>query len=312
VTGPALAVGTHGRVSVIIPFRNDVATIGKAVRSVANQSWRDLEILLCDDRSGDGSGAAATEALALYPNVCARILHADKPGVAAARNAGIDAASGEFIAFLDADDFWEVAKLERCVSLLRSTGATIVCHAEHWLGVDGNHRIVQYSRLMQADLTAAKSIFRLNPFSTSAVVVRTTAARSVGGFDSVLESAEDYDFWLKLSFSIGFSARFIDEPLGTYLLRKGSESSRVDARHRALLQIGRRYVSQISSSRLSRFVEHRRYNSRIFVSTGVRLFSAGDRWNGLAHVLRGLAEWPFRPEAATWLRTRLRSRDRTR
>jgi glycosyltransferase involved in cell wall biosynthesis len=312
VTTVTLTELTRDMVTVVIPFRNDVATIGKAVRSTASQSWKLLEIILCDDRSTDGSVAAAAEALAQYPSVSSRILRAEEPGVSAARNAGIKAASGEFIAFLDADDFWETTKVERCVSVLRSTQATIVCHAEYWVDTDGNSREVCYSRLMRTDRPAIESIFRLNPFSTSAVVVQTTAARAVDGFDSVLASAEDYDFWLKLSLTSGFSAQFIDEPLGTYLLRKGSESSRIDARHGALLQIGRRYLSHVGNSALARFLEHRRYNSRIFVSTGVRLLSAGDRWNGLRYVFRGLAEWPVRPEAATWVKSRLQSRNSRR
>lgn len=109
-------------VSVIVPVHDAAATLEATVRSLLGQSWRDIEILLVDDRSTDGSGDLARSLAARDGRV--RVLaNRRAPGAYGARNTGIDAATGEFVAFLDSDDWSPAERIARQAALL--SGAAI-------------------------------------------------------------------------------------------------------------------------------------------------------------------------------------------
>ena len=95
-------------ISVIIPVLNGEAYLAQAIESIRKQTWPNIEIIIIDDGSTDGTAELVTRR---YPDVCYR--YQDNAGIGAARNHGIDVTSGEYIAFLDADDYWIADKLER-------------------------------------------------------------------------------------------------------------------------------------------------------------------------------------------------------
>ena len=97
------------QVSVIIPTYNRAALVGEAIGSVLAQSWRGFELLVVDDGSTDDT----REILTAFGAAIKVIRHPRRRGVSAARNAGIQAAKGEWLAFLDSDDLWLSPKLER-------------------------------------------------------------------------------------------------------------------------------------------------------------------------------------------------------
>lgn len=95
-------------VSVVIPSFNRAATIGKAIRSVLDQTWQNFEIIIVDDASREPLDAVVQQ----FQDARLQLLvHPNNRGVSAARNTGIDAARGRFVAFLDSDDFWLPGKL---------------------------------------------------------------------------------------------------------------------------------------------------------------------------------------------------------
>ncbi len=106
-------------VSVIIPTYNRVKTIERAVNSVLAQTWTEQEVIVVDDGSTDQTG----EILKVYGDKI-RVIRQQNGGVSAARNAGIKAATGEIISFLDSDDEWLPSKTERqgeiCTSSARN------------------------------------------------------------------------------------------------------------------------------------------------------------------------------------------------
>ena len=97
-------------ISVIIPTYNRGALLGRAIRSVLAQSYRNIEIIVVDDASDDYSGAVVKE---FSDNRLSYIRHDSNMGGAKARNTGIKAAKGEYIAFQDSDDEWVKDKLEK-------------------------------------------------------------------------------------------------------------------------------------------------------------------------------------------------------
>jgi glycosyltransferase involved in cell wall biosynthesis len=283
------------RVSVVVPVHNAAGTIERALRSVAAQTFGDWELLVCDDGSTDGSGALAAPFLTGADGRSrGRVLRLGGGGAASARNHGIRAAAGEFVAFLDDDDWWEPCKLERCVAALDAGSLDVVCHSEVWATEGGGSTVRHYSALFDPGVPPFVSLMRNNPFSTSALVVRHDRLVAAGPFDEALPSAEDYDLWIRIAMLPGVRIGFIDEPLGTYLVRPGSESSKVDRRLRALLVIGERYSAPLRrASRLGAF-EPWAFRAKTYLTSGLRLAQQGDRARGARLAVAGLAMWPFR------------------
>jgi len=182
------------RVSLIIPTFNSGRLVVEAIASALAQTLPPDEIIVIDDGSTDDT----QERLAQFsPPV--RCIRQENQGVAAARNRGLAEATGDVIAFLDADDVWFNRKLELQLAAL----------AEHpeicMLGT----RVINWpagaapSVAADTDLPIGKVLWeRLvvrNYFVTSSVIVRRSALEKVGGFDPALRGPEDYDLWIRLA-----------------------------------------------------------------------------------------------------------------
>lgn len=205
----------HPRVSVIIPTFNATCTIAKAVESVLAQTFRDLEIIVVDDGSTDDTAAIA----AAYRDRIIYIYQENQER-AAARNRGLAEASGEYVAFLDADDLWAPAKLERQVAVLDAHPEVLVVYSQATV-IDGAGR-PRLSGYRPRTLGSGpdEPAFMLDrlvlsncvPMSTS--VARLTAVRESGGFDVRFRYPEDWDLWLRLASRGRFT--FLAEPLASY------------------------------------------------------------------------------------------------
>lgn len=119
-----------GKISVIIPVYNMENTVGKSIDSVLGQTWTDLELVLVDDGSTDASGRICDEAAARDTRV--KVIHKANGGVSSARNAGLKAATGDFIAWLDSDDWMEPKALAALMNAIDASGATMaICNYEN-------------------------------------------------------------------------------------------------------------------------------------------------------------------------------------
>ncbi len=116
-----------GLVSIIVPVFNRAAMLAEAVASAEAQSYRPIEVILVDDGSTDGTGAACDE-MACRNSVWIRSLHQTNAGPGAAREAGRRAARGEFLQYLDSDDWMHPRKLELQVEALRREPGAGVCY----------------------------------------------------------------------------------------------------------------------------------------------------------------------------------------
>src|SRR6187431_834910 len=133
--------GDSPLVSVIMIFHNAERFLNEAVRSVLGQTFGDIELLLIDDGSTDGSTGAAGKFAGEFPGLVHVFEHPEHAnrGMSASRNLGMVSARGELIAFLDSDDVWEPNHLAEQVHLLRSHPAVgMVCgRAMNWRSWDG-------------------------------------------------------------------------------------------------------------------------------------------------------------------------------
>lgn len=204
---------TH-RVAVVIPAFNAAAFLPVALRSLEQQSLRPEMVVVVDDGSTDGT-AAVCEQFGVH---CVR---QEQRGPGAARNRGVAETGAEFVAFLDADDWFAPAKLERCVGRLVELGATTLATdawmvvGDHVLRPKNDHREVP-------EVVTLERLLQDNPVICSTVVVRREVLLQVGGFDEdpQLMASEDYDLWVRLSHREPIA--YLAEPLSFYRSHPGS------------------------------------------------------------------------------------------
>lgn len=181
------------KVSVIIPAYNAAAFVEQSARSALEQTHADIEVIVIDDGSKDATAALAS---AIPGVICIR-----KPngGVSSARNAGMRASSGEFIAFLDADDIWHRQKIEAQVALMNRYPESDLGHTRIDLDMgsfDANAAIPLDGIPPHTLINDLEPSFRSPYLGTSSVMVRRRAYERVGGFDEALPFAEDIKFFL--------------------------------------------------------------------------------------------------------------------
>jgi len=184
-------------VSVLMPNHNGGVWLAEAIESLLDQTLGDLELIVVDDGSTDGS----PELLLAFAGRDARVrpVCLAKVGVVAARNRALAEARGAFIACLDSDDIALPGRLERQVSFLRDHPAVgIVASRSQGIGVDGRHR----GRPATSGLAPAAvklALERGNPIVHSSVMARADLVRRLGGYRPAFDVAEDYDLWLRAS-----------------------------------------------------------------------------------------------------------------
>jgi len=181
------------RVSVIIPTYNRSWCLSAAIDSILSQTFQNMELIVVDDGSTD-----ETPALLSRYGSRLRCLRQTNQGVSAARNNGIQAASGALIAFLDSDDTWQPEKLARQVAFFNRQPAAKICQTEEtWIrrGV----RVNPKRRHRKPSGWIFEASLALCLVSPSAVMMRRELLEEIGGFDESLPACEDYDLWLRIS-----------------------------------------------------------------------------------------------------------------
>jgi teichuronic acid biosynthesis glycosyltransferase TuaG len=207
----------HELVSVVMPVYNAEATLRASVESVLVQSHTAIELLAVDDGSRDASLQILVDLAARDSRV--RVLRMPaNGGVAAARNLALDAARGNYIAFLDSDDTWHSNKVERQLAAMGAEGARVSYTAYDRVGEDGRllSRVCPPASVGYADMLKSNRIGNLTGMYERAL--GEPRFRRVGH--------EDYVFWLECVRRAGRAIRAGDgESLARYLVRDGSLSS---------------------------------------------------------------------------------------
>lgn len=219
-------------VSVIIPTYNRANLLDRAIKSVLAQSYQDFEIIVVDDGSTDNTKEIIEN---LYDNRIKYIRHDQNKGGACARNTGIKASSGQYIAFLDSDDEWLPEKLDKQISLFSNCSDSVgAVYCSHYTHDDISGRIWKepFSDLKRGNLYNSL----LNgwcPASTSFFVLARNVFEKSGLFDDQLPSFQDYDLWIRVAEHYEFE--FIDEPLAIKHNHYGVQiASNLDSRTKGL------------------------------------------------------------------------------
>jgi glycosyltransferase involved in cell wall biosynthesis len=182
------------RVSIILPTCNRCAVLRRAVRSVLDQTYTDYELIVVNDGSGDETASY----LAAIASEKIRVVQSEHThGGGAARNKGIELASGNYCALIDDDDAWEPKKLEEQMSIIASHDPDL-CHTG--INVYSAHdRLLKYVFKKPRYDNNLRSIMYDNYIgTTSSVMVRTVLVQEIGGFDPALPALQDWDLYLRL------------------------------------------------------------------------------------------------------------------
>lgn len=201
-------------VSVIIPVYNGEKYIEECLRSVYQQSYHRIEIILIDDGSTDNSLNLINQ----FPGE-KKVISQQNTDVSQARNVGIQNADGQFIAFLDQDDVWENAKLEKQVHAFRENPDTDLVFTDSFKFNDkgdrrhprDKHEIA--SRLNDQNLFS--TLVRKNILMPSAVMIKKESIEKAGLFDSSFKTCGDYEMWLRMA-AMGMKFKYLPEPLALY------------------------------------------------------------------------------------------------
>lgn len=211
-------------VSVIIPTYNRIATLPQSISSVLNQTYVNLELIVMDDGSVDGT----EEYVKSIKDSRIKYMRSEiNSGPSAARNRGTELARGEYLAFQDSDDEWMPDKLEKQMALMLGEEAVSLVYSEYGVYLGGKFVSYVPSREVPSEEKSGDIFARLllHPLiGTPTMVVRTREFLEEGGFDESLKAYEDYEFTLRFARShrIGF--------IGEMLLKVNSSLDSVNRR----------------------------------------------------------------------------------
>ncbi len=206
---------TFELVSIVIPTHNREKLLEQALNSVRSQSWPNIEIIVVDDASNDGT-ALYLEREAAVDNRIKIVCNEAPQGGAVARNLGIKLASGVFVAFLDDDDLWEPDKLIKQIDMLRSNPSASAVSCSHIVKTNNGKHSLQKLHAPN-DL---QQVLKANKFGGASMCVTTKKAlNTIGGFDQSLRSGQDWDLWIRLC--VEGPILMSPEPLVIYQLHEG-------------------------------------------------------------------------------------------
>ncbi len=194
-------------ISVIIPTFNRAQTLRRALDSVLKQDYPIHEIIVIDDGSSDNTTQIIEEN---YPAIC--LIRQENRGVSAARNRGIHAASGQWIALLDSDDCWSPSKLSHQIKAFKANPKELICHTnETWM--DGGKRRNPMKKHAKKGGALFVDCLSQCTISPSTVMIKKALFEEVGYFDPTLPVCEDYDLWLRIC--ARYEVLYIDQALST-------------------------------------------------------------------------------------------------
>jgi len=227
-------------VSVVVPTYNHVRFIGKAVESVLSQTYPDLEVIVVDNYSQDGT----EQAVLSFRDPRVRYCKFSNNGViAASRNHGIRMARGEYVAFLDSDDIWLPEKLAKQMEAFNSSESPVLVYSRYRTISDdvvSADILPRRTRCVSGDIFT--SLYRGHFIACSGVLVDKNVLDRARGFDEAPElvAIEDMDLWFRIALMGRISCASPD-PLFLYRVHPGGVSRGYLRRYRRVLRLLNRY-----------------------------------------------------------------------
>jgi glycosyltransferase involved in cell wall biosynthesis len=263
-------------ISVIVPAYNAARFLPRCLQSIFAQTLQPAEVIVVDDGSTDNTASVAAR-------LGARVIRHENGGVATARNLGIQSATSEWIALLDADDFWMPEKLQLQVACIRPETVFVYTGIKIF-GDDGVH-----CEEPAVDVISARKMLRYcNPITPSTVLAKRELLLHDGGFREDLRACEDWEMWMRLQQLGEFQA--VRDPLTSYYVYPGSLSSDPEVMLQALYKmIDTTLLSDLHG--FERWICKRRVLAAQLCSAG--LIARDNRLkNEVGYIFCSLCAWP--------------------
>ena len=233
------------KLSVIIITYNMGRLIGTALDSLVNQTRKDFDVIVVDNHSTDDT----VQVTGKYSQLSIDVLEIHNEGILSkSRNLGVSKAKGEWVAFLDADDYWEREKVEELYRHINSVSEECVAISHRCYEKDlQKHTWKEMEVSFDHENLSKFLIINKNPFCLSGTAVRKASLLSVGGFSEnpAYKTVEDYELWIRLSIAGSFV--YIEKPLATIVLHEGNYSKKADIQMNALHTMKMEYLKLYSS-----------------------------------------------------------------
>ena len=200
------------RFSVIMPLYNKAAYVEKGIRSVLEQTYPHYELIVVNDGSTDASAVIAEELLKGVHN--ARLINQENAGVAVARNNGVAEAKGDFVCFLDADDWWDVSFLQEMQQFIKDYPKAGIWGTNYWYVKRGMTRLMNqhipdgYIDFCKEHSTLAQVLW------TGSVCILKSVYKEMNGFKPFLKLGEDFDLWIRVA--LKYKVAYLNKPLTYY------------------------------------------------------------------------------------------------
>lgn len=211
-------------VSVVIPTFNRAQKVVRAISSVLSQTFTDVEIIVVDDGSTDGTKKEVEQ----FDDLVTYVAHSSNLGVSAARNTGIKRSGAPLIAFLDSDDHWLPEKLAVQVCFFDEHPEAVACQTEE-LWIRNGRRVNPMKKHLKPSGDIFEPSLKLCLVSPSAVMLKRSLLDEVGFFDEDLPVCEDYDLWLRIS--CRYPIHLIREAL---VVKEGGHRDQLSVSHKGM------------------------------------------------------------------------------
>jgi glycosyltransferase involved in cell wall biosynthesis len=271
-------------VSVIIPAYNCERDLEQTVQSARSQSGCRVEIIIVDDSSTDSTA----EVIRSFGDTV-KTLRVPNGGPGIARNVGAALATGEWLAFLDADDLWEPDKLQKQLLLAEQEKTAVVYSNTRNFGATSDVDEIRFAEDQLPSGEVFESLLDDNFVTFSSVVIRRDAFFDVGGFNPRRHAGEDWDLLLRLAEKHRFSV--VKEPVTKYRWSEGSFSKR----HRFFLKHKLAVVHQAFTTPLGRQLSFMRRHRIVANVWGDSAWFAAPtaRWTAIGWYVRSWLSWPL-------------------
>jgi glycosyltransferase involved in cell wall biosynthesis len=210
-------------ISVIVPTHNRAQLLARALQSVVTQATPPMEVIVVDDGSNDGTEEVVCTR---FPQV--QYIRQNNQGVSNTRNRGIEAARGDWLAFLDSDDEWLPQKLASQKEMLAANPQYKICHTDE-IWIRNGTRVNAMKKHAKAGGFIFERCLPLCVVSPSSVLIHRSVFDEVGLFNEDLPTCEDYDLWLRIC--ARFPVLYVDRPL---IIKYGGHADQLSHRYPAM------------------------------------------------------------------------------
>ena len=277
-------------ISVITPTYNRARFLPAAVASVLSQTFGDFELIIVDDGSEDNTPDVLKP---FFADRRVRYVYQENQGQSHARNLALKQATGDFIAFLDSDDVWAPDKLEKQLAVFRANSEVDIVHGDEAI-INEQGSVVSLQNMRRYSGRITRYLLADNSVSITTALVRRRCFDEMGGFDTSVGVADDYELWLR--FSARYCYQYEPGIVASYRVMADQISSdkrrRYAANERIIQQFLARYGEVLSPG-------ERRWGLARFYCRKARYFaSAGERGKAVGAIAGALHNAPL--DSVVW------------